>query len=125
MTNSTVRVDEAKNRIYLVLEGYHNIEEALRMRDLYREAIGRCTPGFTVLIDVSAYRPGAEEVQEVHKECVLMAERGGVSRVARVVGDTPLGGMQILRIARDKTAYPSANFQTIDEAEAFLDRDIN
>ncbi|HHS14271.1 MAG TPA: hypothetical protein ENN03_10975 [bacterium] len=125
MTNSTIRVDEVRNRIYLVLEGYHDVEEALRLQDLYREAIGRCVPGFTVLADVSAYRPGSEEVQKIHEACVLMADKGGVSRVARVVGGTPLGGMQIQRIAREKTSYQSANFETVEEAEAFLDREMD
>ncbi len=121
-TNSTVRVDESKNRIYLVLEGFHDLEEALRMRNLYRDAIKRCKAGFTVLADVSRYKPGVPEVQKVHAEAVKMAERAGVSRVARVVGETPLGGMQIDRIAKSEGRYQSQNFQTVEEAERFLDR---
>lgn len=120
-TKSTVRVDQAKNRIYLILDGFHDLEEALRMRDLYRAAIRKCRPGFTVLADVTTYRPGPAEIQNVHAEAVKMAERAGVSRVARVVGITPLGGMQIDRIAKSEGAYVSQNFRTVDDAERFLD----
>jgi nucleotide-binding universal stress UspA family protein len=120
-TNSIVRVDEEKNRIYLFLEGFHDLDEAVRMRDAYGEAIAGCRPGFTVLADVTRYKPGAAEVQEVHAEAVKLAEEAGVRAVARVVGETPLGGMQIDRIARTEAGYEARNFATYDEAEAFLD----
>lgn len=120
-TQSTVYVDKQKNRIYLTLEGFHDTEEAKRMRDLYREAIRNCQPGFTVLADVSRYKPGPPEIQEIHSEAVKAAEAAGVRRVARVVGGTPLGGMQIDRIARGEGGYEARNFKTAQEAEAFLD----
>jgi hypothetical protein len=120
-TESTVRVDEAKNRIYLVLEGFHDMEEAVRMREAYREAIAKCRPGFTVLADVSNYKPGAGDVQSVHAEAVKIAEDAGISRVARLVGEKPLGGMQIERIARSKGHYLAQHFTDAEEAEAFLD----
>ncbi len=120
-TESNVRVDEAKNRIYLVLEGFHDLEEAIRMRELYGEAIAKCRPGFTVLADLSRYKPGTAEVQAIHAEAVKLAAEGGVSRVARYVGESPLGGMQVNRIAKSEGGYLSANFHTLAEAEAFLD----
>ena len=120
-TNSTVKVDSSKNRICLVLEGFHDVEEALRMKKLYKEAIDSSKSGFTVLADVSAYKPGSDEVQKVHEEAVKLAEEAGVSKVARVVGEMPLGGMQINRIARAKGHYESAHFETVEDAEAFLD----
>jgi len=120
-TQSTVRVDSTKNRIYLVLEGFHDVEEALRMKKLYKEAIDSCIPGFTVLADVSAYKPGSGEVQQVHEEAIRLAEDAGVSKVARMVGEKPLGGMQIGRIARTKGHYESAHFETVEDAEEFLD----
>ncbi len=119
-TDSTIRVDAAKNRIYLKLVGFHDVEEATRMRDLYGEAIAQCEPGFTVLADVSNYKPGSEEVQSVHAEAVKLAEDAGVSRVARLVGEMPLGGMQISRIASNKGHYEAAHFQSFEEAEKFL-----
>ncbi len=120
-TNSSVRVDLAKNRIYLYLEGKHDLAEAKRMKDEYSKAIRQCQPGFTVLADVRNYIPGTAEVQAVHEEAVELAELSGVSKVARVVGTTPLGGMQINRIARQHINYEAKHFDAPEEAEDFLD----
>jgi len=120
-TNSSARYDPSKNRIYLILEGTHDVEEARRMRDEYKKALMMTQPGFTVLADVSNYKPGTPEVQVIHAEAVHNAELAGVSKVARIVGETPLGGMQINRIAKRETSYASANFATIEQAEAYLD----
>lgn len=119
-TDSTIRVDASKNRIYLKLVGFHDMEEAERMRDLYKEAIAQCQPGFTVLADVTKYKPGSDEVQGVHAEAIKAAEEAGVSRVARLVGEMPLGGMQISRIASSEGHYEAAHFESFAEAEKFL-----
>lgn len=121
-TKSTVRYDASKNRIYLTLEGSHDLAEARRMRDEYRKALLQAKPGFTVLADVSNYKPGTPEVQTIHSEAVHSAEVAGVTKVARYVGETPLGGMQINRIAKRDTSYASANFSSIEEAEDYLDK---
>lgn len=122
LTKSSVRVDPAKNRVYLVMEGLHDLDEARRMRDAYASAVAQCARGFTVLADVRDYRPGSEEVQAVHAEAVKIAARHGARRVARVTGETPLGGMQIQRIAQgEHVSYESRAFKTIDAAEAYLD----
>ena len=120
-TNSTVRYDPFKNRIYLFLEGTHDVEEASRMQEEYKKALLQTQPRFTVLADVSKYRPGTPEVQAIHSEAVHNADIAGVAKVARIVGETPLGGMQINRIAKRDTSYPSANFATVEQAEAYLD----
>ena len=122
-TESSVRIDRQKNRIYLKLEGFHDLDEAIRMRDLYRDAIASCDPGFTVLADISRYKPGAGEVQAIHAEAVRLAEEAGVRRVARFVGGTPLGGMQIDRISKSEGHYESANFDSLEAAEAYLDEE--
>lgn len=120
-TESTVRIDAKRNRVYLTLVGYQDVEEARRMRDLYTAAVQSMEPGFTVLVDVTRYKPGSPAVAEVHREAVRAAEEAGVRRVARVVGTAPLGGMQIERIARAEAQYESQNFATFEEAEAYLD----
>lgn len=120
-TESTVRVNKIKNRIYLVLEGYHDVEEATRMKELYGDAIKSCTPGFTVLADLREYKPGDDDVREIHAEAVNLAENAGVRKVARLVGDKPLGGLQINRVAQKEGHYDAAHFQTIEDAEQYLD----
>jgi len=121
MTDSYVKYDEEKNRIYLVLKGSHDVMEAKRMRDEYAKAIEKARSGFTVLADLKNYTPGSEDVQKIHASAVHLAEEAGVSKVARVTGQTPLGEMQISRIAKKEASYPSKSFITVEEAEKFLD----
>jgi len=125
MAKFSIKVDELKNRIYLRLEGFHTLEEALRFKEEYKKAVAKCRPGFTVLTYAVNYKPGTPEVQKVHAEAIKIDAAAGVSKVARVVGETPLGGMQIDRLARTvgKYPYPAKNFKTEKEAEAYLDSD--
>ena len=118
------RVNRAKNRIYIYFRGYLTLEQVLALQRAYREAIAECAPGFTCLTYAEDFRPGSEEIQNVIAEMKTMAARAGISRVARVVGSKPLGGMQIDYIAKDTASYPAKNFETEAEAEAYLDETI-
>lgn len=120
-TKSGVEYDIVKNRIYIVMEGSHDVEEARRLKDAYLEATKVLKPGFTVLSDVSNYVPGSEEVQKIHAEVARIAKLAGVGKVARVIGNKPLGGMQIKRITTHSGGYDSRNFLTREEAEDYLD----
>lgn len=117
----TVRVDAAKNRIYVRFEGFLNIEDAEDVRRAYGEAIAQVDKGFTVLTDARDYLPGTPEVQEIITSMTHMADRGGCAKVARVLGENPLGGYQIDRLAKESTSYPSQHFKTVEEAEEYLD----
>jgi hypothetical protein len=74
---------------------------------------------------VSRYVPASEEVQIIHAEVARIAKKAGVGRVARVIGEKPLGGMQIRRITKNSGGYESRNFVTREEAEDYLDGDID
>jgi hypothetical protein len=119
-TDSSVRIDIMKNRIYLTMVGFHDLAEATRMADLYIEAMQKCEPGFSVLVDVSQYKPGAAAIEPVHARVAHAAKAAKIGRVARVVGSSPLGGMQIDRIVRTETDREAKHFATREEAEAYL-----
>lgn len=121
MREELVRIDKAKNRIYLYFEGFMEIDRARKLHDAYKEAISQCTPGFTVVTFAQDYKPGTPEVQDVVRNMTRMAQDAGCRKVARVVGRTPLGGMQINRIAKSQTTYPSRHFATVEDADAYLD----
>ncbi len=123
MAESIVRANAQKNRIYIDMDGFLTLDEAKKLRDDYASAIALCRPGFTVLTNAIKYKPSKEDVQEIHSEMAKMDEDAGCSKVARVVGDKPLGGMQITRLVKEHAAYPTKHFQTIEEAEAYLDSD--
>lgn len=118
-----VRLDKNKNRIYLHFKGFMTPERARELRDLYIDAISRAEPGFTAVTFSQDYKPSAPEVQDTIHEMTKAAEEGGVKKVARVTGDAPLGAMQIDRIAKSNTSYPSRHFRTLKEAEQYLDSD--
>ncbi|HHS14270.1 MAG TPA: hypothetical protein ENN03_10970 [bacterium] len=121
MKEELVRIDKSKNRIYLYLEGFMDVDRARKLHDAYKEAISQCTPGFTVVTFAEDYKPGTPEVQELLRKMAKMAEHAGCRKVARVVGKTPLGGMQINRIVKSQATYPSRHFATAEEADAYLD----
>jgi hypothetical protein len=125
MEEQLTKVDLAKNRIYIFFEGTLDMERALRLQQAYRNAINQCNPGFTCLTYAENFMPGNDTVQNVVMEMTKMAEDAGLKKVARVVGNTPLGGMQINRLARVKTRYPARHFATEQEAEEYLDSELD
>jgi len=120
-TESYVKYDPGKNRIYLYMEGSHDVQEAKRLYNEYVKAIELARPGFTVLVDVVNYVPGSKEVQEIHKAAAHYAEDHHIGKVARIVGNTPLGGMQIDRIVKHEAEYESRHFFDYEDAEEYLD----
>ncbi len=123
LIDENARVDKVKNRIYLYFRGFMTIERAKELKETYRKAITECKPGFTTVTFAEEYKPGSPEVQDIVEEMTKMAEKAGIRKVARVVGETPLGAMQIDRLAKKNTIYPSRHFRTLEEAEEYLDSD--
>lgn len=123
MAECSTRIDYAKNRIYVYFSGYLTRDGAEKLKEEYRLAVSQCKPGFTVLTDARGYKPGAPEVQEIVVSMAVIDEGAGCRKVARVVGTKPLGGMQIDRLVRSVATYPARNFETVPEAEAYLDAD--
>ncbi len=121
MGASSVRVDIEKNRIYVTFDGFMSLEEAEQLVEDYQHAITKCRSGFTVLTDLVSYKPGTAEVQEVFSRGTKLAGECGCSKVGRVVGEKPLGGMQIDRLAKETSSYPAKHFATREEAELWLD----
>lgn len=127
MSESSTWADPAKNRLYITFHGYMTLEDAEKLKEDYARALALCRPGFTILTDAQGYRPGTEDVQEVIASMVKMDAAAGVSRIARVTGTKPLGSMQIGRLAKEAATeeYTARHFETIEEAEAYLDSDLD
>jgi len=123
MANYSTRVDYEKNRIYLYISGYLTLDTAKKLREEYRLAVSKCPSGFTVLTDVREFKPCSSEVQEIVTSMSVIDGGAGCRKVARVVGNKPLGGMQIDRLVKAVAAYPARHFETVQEAENYLDSD--
>jgi len=118
-----LQYDSGKNRVTITAEGSLSYDEAIQLKEEYGEFLKQCRQGFTVLADIVNFIPGSQDVQKIYAEMVKADWAAGVSKIARVVGATPLGGMQIRRIAHNEGGYPSSNFATREDAEMYLDED--
>ena len=115
-------VEPSKRRIYVLFQGFLTREQAVELRDAYRSAIARVGPGFTVLSYFKSYSPGKEDVQEIITSMIRMASQGGCRKAARVGAGGPWGPLQLHRLsAQTEATYPTRNFDTWEEAEAYLD----
>jgi hypothetical protein len=115
--------DKVKNRIYVTAVGDWDIAQSDAFLRDYKAAVAQTRPGFTVLSDVRGFKCSTEDVQQHHAEAIKADAEAGVKKVARVVGSTPLAGFQIMRISRIVEDYRSRNFETLEEAESYLDSD--
>jgi hypothetical protein len=116
-----VWIDESKNRIYIRFDGFMYVEQMEELYVLYREAIEKARPRFTVLTYAESFKPGTKGVQAIVARMVQMAGEAGCRKVARVIGENPLGAMQIDRLAKTGRSYESKHFTTAREAETYLD----
>ena len=124
MGQPIIRVDKGKNRIYVTFNGFMNVAEANQLIEDYSNAVESCETGFTVLSDLSNYKPGTPEVTKIFEQGPKLAGDAGCLKVARVVTKMdPLGSMQIDRLARETSSYPAKHFESHADAEIWLDSD--
>ena len=114
-------VDTSKKRIYLVFEGFLSLEEALELKETYRRAIAEAGPGYTVLSYFKDFTPGTGEIADVFSSMIAMASDAGCRKAARVSSGSVLGPLQMGRLAHERSGYPSRQFETWEQAEAYLD----
>jgi len=115
--------DRAKNRVYILFDGFLTVEQAKQLKEAYRVAISKVKHGYTVLTYFRKFKPGTPEVQDIVSSMIRMASQAGCRKAARVGGGSVLGQMQLGRLSADNASYPHHNFATWEEAEAYLDSD--
>ena len=116
-------VDTSKKRIYLVFEGFLSLEEALALKETYRRAIAEVGTGYTVLSYFKDFTPGTDVIEDVFSSMIVMATEASCRKAARVSSRSVLGPLQMSRLAKVRSGYASRQFDTWDEAEAYLDSD--
>ena len=116
-------VNPAKNRIYIVGEGFPSPAEGRQYLTNYRKALKHVRQGFTVLVDVRNLAPTSPEVQQCISESMQISVSLGLARVARVVSAKILAAMQMQRLTRQGqgTQHTAEHFATVEEAERYLD----
>jgi hypothetical protein len=120
MASYKVRVDPARNRLYVTLEGFFTLAEIKRCGDETIEATKKLRPGYCVVTDITQYKAGLPEVAQDIERVQAHFRNSGARQGVRIVGANMLSGMQFRRTG-GKAEYNSENFPSLAEAEKFLD----
>jgi hypothetical protein len=80
-----VRVNLAKNRIYIFFRGFMKDEVVKAAVDQIVAGVDRLKPGFDVITDISTFRPAGKQGTEEITRGQDYINRHGVHRIVRVV----------------------------------------
>jgi len=117
-----VSTDLSKKRIYLTFRGSLTVADAQQLHDAYSRAISEVGRGYTAVSIFDGFVPGAADVQAIISKMIRMAGDNGCRAAARVGQGSVFGPLQLGRLQREVAAtYPVKDFQTLAEAEDYLD----
>jgi hypothetical protein len=116
--------DLAKNRLYLRLEGLAEDDEVKRTADAVIAAMQEMRRGFTVVTDITDFRPvtqaGVEQLRRISEEGLRL----GMQATARVVGKSLMVSQQFSRVDRD-AGYVTYTASSREEADRLLDEALS
>lgn len=115
-----IRVDIAKNRLYVTLVGFFSSEEIRQCGDETIAATKRLRPGYDVVTDITQFKAGTPEVAADIKRVQLHFQTSGARQGVRIVGGNPIAKMQFRRTSSE-VAYNSVDVSTLEEAEKLLE----
>jgi hypothetical protein len=115
-----VHADTGRNRLYLTLTGFFTAEESKACGDQTVAATTKLKPGYDVITDISAFKPGTQEVAKDIERVQAHFKSTGARRGVRVVGGNAASSMQFSRLAT-QAGFTSCNAATMEEAEKILD----
>jgi hypothetical protein len=115
-----VRIDAAKNRLYVTLSGFFTPEQMAAWSNETIAAAKKMKRGYDVIIDLTQFKPtspeGTKSIERVQSFFKVSGARMGV----QVVGENVLGGLQFKRMSI-QSGFDPANVSTLAEAEKLLD----
>ena len=113
--------DRSKNRVYFTIHGYwKNAEAVPELLADWDKALGQIHPGFTVIIDMRSMITHPQGLNKLHAEAQQKVAASGVSKVANVMPTDKIASLQVAEII-NCTNLPSKNFNSLPEAEEWLD----
>jgi transposase-like protein len=112
---------KVRNRIYLRIFGFWKNKECVPdfLKD-WDKALLHVNPSFTVLVDMRTMITHPQSMKSLHAEAQLKVKAAGVLQVANVMPFDKIASLQIGTIA-EISKLPTTNFNTIQEAELWLD----
>jgi hypothetical protein len=115
----SIRVDLARNRLYVTLVGFFSLEEIKKCGDEAIEATKRLRHGYDVVTDITQFKAGTADVAADVERVQAHFRRSGARQGVRIVGSNVLSGMQFRRTGTS-AEYNSVNVKSLEEAEKIL-----
>jgi hypothetical protein len=117
----SLRVDAARNVVFLAQQGHADRSELERMREAYTRALGGARPGFVLVHDQRAVESFSDGALEVGVELVALTNEHGAAAVIRIAPESLAPRTRITRVlASAKPRYRNIRVATPEEAEAAL-----
>ncbi len=116
-----VTVNTTENYMILTLKGFMQEQELQTTATEVLAGADRLTPGFTVINDISEFKPATHASAVVPKDTQAAIFRKGIGKVIRVEGEAAVANMQFTRTQREaKATYEVLYAATLDEALTLL-----
>jgi hypothetical protein len=119
MQTVRVRADVRKNRLYVVLAGFFDDDDARQAADEVIQEIKSLRPGFDVINDISGFRPATQKGAREMVRAQRFARAAGVDRVIRIVPSETIGSIQFARTSK-QAGYEADTAVSIAEADKML-----
>jgi hypothetical protein len=109
-----VRADVAKNYLYLRLEGILKSDELRMAGDKVIEEVKKLSPGFSVINDISKFKPADEKGTEEIKRTQEYVAKKEVKKYIRITGSS-VSKMQFQRTSAE-VGYKAVEVANMEEA---------
>jgi len=119
MGSIEIRADRAKNRLYIAMRDFITTAEAKAAADLTINEAKSLKAGFSVINDISTFKPTTSEGLEEVKRAQAFLKQHGVGRVIRILDAPSLSASQMQRKSAE-VGYKADTAGTIEEAERLL-----
>jgi hypothetical protein len=114
----TIRLDSARNVVWMVQEGHAEGADLRRMRDAYVQTLREVRPGWVLVNDQRRVESFSDDALEVGKELVALTQEHGAAKVIRIAPEQLAPRTRTTRVLVSARArYESLRVGTPEEAE--------
>lgn len=119
---SDVRVDLAKNRLYITISGFFRQADVPGSMQKLENALTEVQPGFDTVTDLSSFVPGAPGASDALAMGGVMIKERGRRRGVRITGGVMAGLLQFQRLLKGVFDEENTRYaKSLAEADSILD----
>lgn len=117
----SIRLDSARNVVYMAQQGHAEAGDMHRMRDAYLRTLAEVKPGWVLVNDQRRVESFSDAALEVGKELVALTNERGAAKVIRIAPEQLAPRTRTTRVLISARArYESLRVATPEEAEQAL-----